>query len=76
MLSGELEVSAYLLHCERRLEEEYGRCDAYLEGRTRKPLVAVVERRLLEGHMAALLERGFDGLLAEGRVDDLARLYK
>lgn len=74
-LAGELEVPAYLMHCERRLDEEYGRCDAYLEPRARKPLIAAVERRLLEAHVAALLDRGFDPLLAENRTPDLSRLY-
>ncbi|BDA50712.1 Cullin-4 [Coccomyxa sp. Obi] len=69
------EVAEYLLHCERRLTEEYERCQHYLDASTRKPLISAVEAQLLERHMAAILEKGFNGLMAEGRVPDLARLF-
>ena len=58
---------------QRRLAEEYERCAHYLDPATRKPLVAAVEAQLLERHMGAILERGFDALMAEQRVPDLAR---
>ena len=58
---------------QRRLAEEYERCAHYLDGVTRKPLVAAVEAQLLERHMGAILEKGFDALMAEQRVPDLAR---
>ena len=60
---------------QRRLGEEYERCQNYLDSSTRKPLVAAAEEQLLAAHMAALLERGFDALMAQARVADLARLY-
>ncbi len=34
-----------------------------------------IQAQLLERHMAAILEKGFDALMAEGRVPDLARLF-
>jgi cullin 4 len=34
-----------------------------------------VEQQLLQAHLPVLLERGFDNLMAEERVADLARLY-
>lgn len=52
------------------------RCDAYLEPCTRKSLVATVERCLVARHFAAVLERGFEAMLAQNRVEDLARLYR
>jgi cullin-4 len=60
---------------QRRLTEEYERCQHYLDTSTRKPLISAVEHQLLERHVAALLEKGFDVLMAEQRVPDLARLY-
>jgi hypothetical protein len=43
-------VPEYLLHCERRFQEESDRCSQYLDAGTRKPLVLSVERELLEQH--------------------------
>ena len=44
-------------HKQRRLGEEFTRCTQYLDPSTRKPLVAQVERQLLEVHMPVILER-------------------
>ena len=60
---------------QRRLTEEYERCQNYLDASTRKPLIAAVEEQLLSKHMAAMLEKGFDAMMADMRVHDLARLY-
>ena len=43
---------------QRRLTEEYERCQNYLDASTRKPLISVVEEQLLSKHMAAMLEEG------------------
>ena len=60
---------------QRRLTEEYERCQNYLDASTRKPLIAAVEEQLLSKHMAAMLEKGFEPMMADMRVGDLARLY-
>lgn len=60
---------------QRRLAEEYERCQQYLDAATRKPLIAAVEKQLLERHMDAILDKGFDALVMETRVVDLGRLY-
>ena len=70
----ELELAPYLLHCERRLAEEYQRCEAYLGQAMRKPLKDIVDRCLLEAHLSTILE-GSRQLLAGCQVEDLARLY-
>lgn len=70
-----MEVPDYLLHCERRLQEEYDRCSQYLDTDTRKPLIATLEREILAKHIPAILERGFAQLVAAQRLQDLARLY-
>lgn len=61
---------------QRRLGEEYERCTQYLDPGTRRPLVAVVEAKLLQAHLAALLDKGFEGLVSASRLPDLARLYR
>lgn len=65
----------FLCALQRRLTEEYERCQHYLDVITRKPLIAAVEAQLLERHVASILEKGFDALMADQRVPDLARLY-
>jgi cullin-4 len=74
-LVAELEAPAFLAHAERRLAEEFARCDAYLEPATRRPLVEAVETCLVERHLPTVLEHGLDAMLAENRAEDLARLY-
>lgn len=71
----ELELAAYLQHCERRLGEEFDRCEAYLGLHMRKPLKEIIDRSLLEVHLPTI----FDGcwqLLAGCLEPDLARLYR
>ena len=60
---------------QRRLAEEHERCQQYLGASTRKPLIALVEQQLLRSHVAALLDKGFAGLMSPDRMPDLARLY-
>ena len=60
---------------QRRLAEEHERCQQYLGPSTRKPLIALVEQQLLRSHVAALLDKGFAGLMSPDRMADLARLY-
>lgn len=74
-LIQDLDTSAYLEHCERRLAEEYARCDAYLEPSTKSPLIAAVEGGLVEGHVGQLVGSGFDSLLNADLYSDLKRLY-
>lgn len=70
-----LAYSASVLALQRRLFEEFERCQVYLAAATRKPLIACVELQLLERHMPAILERGFEVMLQQQRIEDLARLY-
>lgn len=60
---------------QRRLAEEFERCQEYLDAATRRPLIQCVETQLLERHVATVLERGFEALLAQQRIEDLRRLY-
>ena len=75
-LIGDLAPADYLLHAERRLAEEGDRCAALLDApRTRRPLVATVDARLLASHIPSLLDRGLGPLFDGGRVPDLGRLH-
>ena len=53
--AGVLTISSCM---QRRLAEEYERCQHYLDPATRKPLIAAVEAQLLERHIGAVLEKG------------------
>ena len=46
------DISRYVV--QKRLTEEYERCQNYLDGSTRKPLISAVEEQLLSKHMAAM----------------------
>jgi cullin-4 len=68
-------VPQFLVHVEKRLHEENERVNHYLDTSTKKQLISVVESKLLKPHVATLLERGFETLMAEGRIEDLKRMY-
>jgi len=69
------DVPEYLLHCDTRFQEESERCAHYLDPATRKALISVVERELLERHTQAILEKGFAALMAAHRLPDLKRMH-
>ncbi|XP_077253878.1 cullin-4-like isoform X1 [Tasmannia lanceolata] len=78
------DIPDYLKHVEvlccdclllSRLNEENERCLLYLDANTRKPLVAAVERQLLDGHTSAILDKGFTMLMDANRIGDLQRMY-
>ncbi|KAJ8031251.1 Cullin-4B [Holothuria leucospilota] len=75
-LMQEREVPEYLAHVDKRLEEESQRILTYLDHSTRKPLIATVEKQLLEVHVGSILQKGLDNLLDENRTTDLKLLYK
>ncbi|RMX67379.1 hypothetical protein DD238_000823 [Peronospora effusa] len=68
-------VPQFLVHVEKRLYEENERVVNYLDASTKKQLISVVERKMLKPHVTTLLERGFETLMEEGRIDDLKRMY-
>ncbi|KAG6595943.1 putative Cullin family protein [Phytophthora cinnamomi] len=68
-------VPQFLVHVEKRLHEENERVNNYLDSSTKKQLISVVESKLLKPHVATLLERGFETLMEEGRIEDLKRMY-
>lgn len=63
------------LGMQRRLSEEFERCQVYLDASTRKPLIQCVETQLIEQHMGSILERGYTAMVTQHQVGDLARLY-
>ncbi|KAL7684245.1 putative cullin protein, neddylation [Plasmopara halstedii] len=70
-----MSVPQFLMHAEKRLHEETERVNHYLDASTKKQLIAVVEKKLLQPHVATLLERGFDTLMEEKRIEDVKRMY-
>jgi len=76
-LVQEAGTAQYLLHCEGRLEEEAGRCCAYLQPGTLAPLVRVAEEELLsEAHVAKVLGPGFAALVDGAQHADLRRMHQ
>ncbi|DBA01455.1 TPA: hypothetical protein N0F65_005574 [Lagenidium giganteum] len=69
------DVPQFLLHVEKRLQEENDRVVHYLDVSTKRQLIHVVESKLLKPHTTTLLERGFEALMDGTRIDDLKRMY-
>ncbi|WAR28751.1 CUL4A-like protein [Mya arenaria] len=74
MLS-DLQVPEYLHHVEKRLEEENERLLHYLDQSTKKPVISLVEKQLLEQHISQMLQKGLNQLLSENRISDLTRIF-
>ncbi len=53
----------YLIHVEKRLEEEQERLVYYLDSSTKKALVATIENQLIEAHVDSIIAKGLDKLL-------------
>ncbi|KAK9766943.1 hypothetical protein K7432_003615 [Basidiobolus ranarum] len=70
-----MEIPRYLMYVEERLAKERERCSLYLDEKTRKPLIELVEHELVKKHSKALLEKGFESLVNADARADLARLY-
>ncbi|KAJ3347769.1 Cullin-4 [Entophlyctis luteolus] len=79
--SGGSSVASYLEYVDRRLEEEKIRCSGttaiggYLSIATRKGILIILERVLIERCQSILLEKGFDELIHGGLTESLARMY-
>lgn len=72
----ERDVPEYLDHVNKRLNEESERLLHYLDQSTKKPLVACVEKQLIEQHLSSILIKGLEQLLDETRLSDLTLLYQ
>jgi cullin-4 len=70
-----LTVPEYLRHAQRRLTEETGRFEGYLEKSTRRSLIATVEGELLERWSDYILQNGFEGVMVEHNLSDLKLWY-
>lgn len=76
---GGSHVSGYVMDTFTKLESEGQRCDplaGYLDISSRKRLVSVIDREMVEKHAGFLLDKGFKDLVNEDRLDDLAKLYQ
>lgn len=69
------DVPDYLKHVETRLQEENDKCLLYLDANTKKPLISVVEKQLLEHNISTILDKGFMMMMDGGRIEDLRRMY-
>jgi len=69
------DIPDFLRYVDRRLAEENERVNNYLDPNTRRALIAAAERELLEEHVDAIIDKGFDSLMDDNRHADLARMY-
>ena len=74
-LMAELTVPDYIEAVISRLDDEHRRCSEYLDHGTLRMLAIAVESEMVDRHYAVILEKGFDGMCDEQRVDDLRHLY-
>ncbi|KAI5712815.1 hypothetical protein M8J75_011392 [Diaphorina citri] len=74
-LMQELEVSQYLHHVDKRINEEKERLIHYLDNTTKWSLIHTVEKQLLSEHLTNILNKGLYNLLEENRLEDITLLY-
>jgi len=70
-----MEISDFLHLAQKRLEEEVGRLEHYLDMADRRAIVGTVEQRMLKDHAALLVEKGMSSLLDTEKLADLELLY-
>lgn len=75
-LMQELEVPQYLVHVNKRIEEENERIINFLHCTTKYFLISTVEKQLISQHINNILRKGLDNILEGNRVDDLFLLYE
>ncbi|CAF0813665.1 unnamed protein product [Rotaria sordida] len=70
-----LELSQYLSHIERRLNEEQLRIKNYIDQSTKVQLIHIVENNLITNHIKQMLSKNFDTLIDENRFTSVALMY-
>ncbi|VDM31195.1 unnamed protein product [Hydatigera taeniaeformis] len=73
-LSQRLNISEYLIHIHRRIEEEEERIKVFLAGLTRAPLMSVLNTELISKRLPVLLS-SLSSLILEHRFKELRLLY-
>lgn len=73
---NEIETPMYLKYVCERLNQEGERLMRYLEQSTKKQLMAVLDRQLIERHVDVILEKGFNAMVNGDRLEDLGKLYQ
>lgn len=71
----ELEISHYLIHVSKRLNEETERLLIYLDSSTAKKLINVTETCFIMNYLNLIINKGTDTLLSLKKNDDLGLLY-
>lgn len=74
-LLQKLEIPDYLKHVEKRFNEENNRLLHYLHQSTRLLLISCLEKNLVAEHVSTLLQKGFDLMMDENRIQDLKLFY-
>lgn len=69
------QVGDYLQYVDKRLLQEKQRIVRYLDPSTRTPLVSNVEKELISVHVSYLLDKGFNTLMDDIRINELSIMY-
>jgi cullin-4 len=70
----ESNIPEYLVYVQNRLAQEKDRAQSYLIG-TRRLLISCVECECIQKHVDLIIERGFEELMEQHRIEDLSRMY-
>lgn len=69
-------VSEYLSHVDKRITAERDRCASYLDIRTSRPLIQLLQREFITAYSTKILETGFEELMNMNKITELSLLYK
>lgn len=70
------EIPEYLKHVEKRFNEESNRLLHYLHQSTRPLIISCLEKFLIANHVSTILQKGFDNMMDDMRIQDLKLLYQ
>ncbi|EGG20477.1 cullin [Cavenderia fasciculata] len=74
-LINEYETPEYLKHVNNRIAEENTRSLRYIDPSTKRAIIQVVEKQMLEQHLDRLLQKGFNQMVEMDKIEDLELLY-
>lgn len=72
---NQVTISDYLLYVEKRVKDEYDRLTHYLDISTSKPIIEMLEKRLIKDKAENIIEKGILILFEANKIADLQRMY-
>eukprot|EP00615_Pteridomonas_danica_P008742 CAMPEP_0114328552 /NCGR_PEP_ID=MMETSP0101-20121206/480_1 /TAXON_ID=38822 ORGANISM="Pteridomonas danica, Strain PT" /NCGR_SAMPLE_ID=MMETSP0101 /ASSEMBLY_ACC=CAM_ASM_000211 /LENGTH=373 /DNA_ID=CAMNT_0001457907 /DNA_START=399 /DNA_END=1520 /DNA_ORIENTATION=+ len=78
LINDNCDASTFLKNSQFRLDQVSAQVESYLDARTRRPLLNVVEQSLMLPHVSAILtneQRGFSNLMDDNKYSDLKLMH-